>query len=48
MVVKESQGQLHKISTFLAKEKLEVLELSANEPTLEEVFINLTAKDLRD
>jgi ABC-2 type transport system ATP-binding protein len=41
-------GMLHDLSSFLAKKKIEVLELRGVEPSLEDVFINLTKKELRD
>lgn len=39
---------IYKVSKFLSDRKADVRELSVREPTLEEVFINLTKKDLRD
>jgi len=41
-------GVLHTVSSFLAKKNIEVKELRAIEPSLEDVFINLTKKDTRD
>jgi ABC-2 type transport system ATP-binding protein len=41
-------GVLHQISGFLSKRKIDVMELRSKEPSLEEVFINLTSKEVRD
>lgn len=41
-------GLIHKVSEFLSKKGAIVDELKVTEPSLEEVFINLTKKDLRD
>ena len=41
-------GILHKLSNFLEKRKAEVTELKSIEPSLEDVFLNLTSKELRD
>jgi ABC-2 type transport system ATP-binding protein len=41
-------GVLHKLSNFLEKRKVEVKELKSTEPSLEDVFLNLTSKELRD
>ncbi len=43
-----SGAVLHTISSFLAKRKVDVLEMRAMEPSLEEVFINVTGKEARD
>lgn len=41
-------GLVFSISNFLSTKKVKVKELLVSEPTLEEVFINLTSKNLRD
>ncbi len=41
-------GLLHKLSNFLERRKVEVRELRSTEPSLEDVFLNLTSKELRD
>ncbi len=41
-------GVLHKLSNFLEKKGVEVKELKSTEPSLEDVFLNLTSKELRD
>ena len=41
-------GLIYKLSSWLAKHKVVVKELRVSEPSLEEVFINLTRKELRD
>jgi ABC-2 type transport system ATP-binding protein len=41
-------GVLHRLSNFLAAKKVEVKELKSTEPSLEDVFLNLTSKELRD
>ena len=41
-------GVLHQISGLLSKRKIDVMELRAKEPSLEEVFINLTSKEMSD
>ncbi len=41
-------GVLHQVSGLLSKRKVDVMELRAKEPSLEEVFINLTNKEVRD
>jgi ABC-2 type transport system ATP-binding protein len=41
-------GVLHRISGLLSKRKIDVMELRSKEPSLEEVFINLTSKEVRD
>jgi len=41
-------GVLHQISGLLSKRKIDVMELRSKEPSLEEVFINLTSKEVRD
>ncbi len=41
-------GVLHKLSGFLEKKDVEVKELKSTEPSLEDVFLNLTNKELRD
>ncbi len=41
-------GVLHKLSNFLERRKVEVRELRSTEPSLEDVFLNLTSKELRD
>jgi ABC-2 type transport system ATP-binding protein len=38
----------HKLTEFLHKKKQKIIEISFKEPTLEDVFIYLTSKDLRD
>lgn len=43
-----SGGVINKISNFLEKKKAVVRELKVREPSLEDVFINLTRKDLRE
>ena len=42
------KGALHKLSNYLAKKHVNVKELRSTEPSLEDVFINLTKKDVRD
>jgi len=41
-------GLIHTISSFLAKKKVKVKEMDMTEPSLEEVFINVTSKQVRD
>ncbi len=41
-------GVVHKVSSFLNSRKVRVHELNVSEPTLEQVFINLTKKDLHE
>jgi len=41
-------GLIHTISSFLAKKKVKVKEMDITEPSLEEVFINVTSKQVRD
>lgn len=41
-------GVLHRLSSFLEKKGAEVKELKSTEPSLEDVFLNLTSKELRD
>lgn len=41
-------GLLHSLSRFLEKKRIEVKELRSLEPSLEDVFLNLTRKELRD
>ncbi len=41
-------GVLHRLSNFLERKKIEVKELQSTEPSLEDVFLNLTSKELRD
>jgi len=49
MIVESVEGGvLHKLSNFLATKKVEVKELKSTEPSLEDVFLNLTSKELRD
>lgn len=43
-----SGGLVHNLSKYLAGRNVKVKELRITEPTLEEVFINLTKQDLRD
>jgi ABC-2 type transport system ATP-binding protein len=48
VAVKTKEDVFHKLSEFLFTKKQKVLEIRFKEPTLEEVFIQLTKKDLRD
>ena len=48
VAVKEKDNIFHKLSEFLYKKHETVLEIRFKEPTLEEVFLQLTKKDLRD
>ena len=48
MVASVEGGVLHKLSGFLEKKDVEVKELKSTEPSLEDVFLNLTSKELRD
>jgi daunorubicin resistance ABC transporter ATP-binding subunit len=41
-------GILHSLSRFLEKKGIEVKELRSKEPSLEDVFLNLTSKEMRD
>ena len=43
-----AQGLVYKISSLLSKKKAKVRDLRVSEPSLEEVFINLTRKEFRD
>ena len=42
------EGAVQKIVEFLASHGLTLVDIDISEPTLEEVFISLTKKDLRD
>jgi len=46
--VKEKDDVFHKLSEFLHKKNQKVMEIKFKDPTLEEVFIQLTKEDLRD
>jgi ABC-2 type transport system ATP-binding protein len=48
IAVKERDDVFHKLSEFLHKEHQKVIEIRFKEPSLEEVFIHMTKKDLRD
>ncbi|VVB57289.1 Trehalose/maltose import ATP-binding protein MalK [uncultured archaeon] len=39
---------IHKLSDFLSRRRISTRDFKVREPTLEEVFINLTKKELRD
>ncbi len=41
-------GLVHKLSSHLSKKRVQVHELTVSEPTLEQVFINLTKKEFRE
>ncbi|OIO24885.1 daunorubicin ABC transporter ATP-binding protein, partial [Candidatus Micrarchaeota archaeon CG_4_10_14_0_2_um_filter_49_7] len=43
-----SGNLVHKLSAYLTQKRIAVHELNLREPSLEEVFINLTKKDLRE
>jgi ABC-2 type transport system ATP-binding protein len=47
-IKKMKQGTLQKITEFLTHKGIVLSDINMNEPTLEEVFISLTKKDLRD
>ena len=47
-VKKLPDGLIHKMSDYLYKRKLTLGDFTISEPTLEEVFIGLTKKELRD
>ncbi|MFA6328525.1 MAG: ATP-binding cassette domain-containing protein [Candidatus Micrarchaeia archaeon] len=47
-VQKMREGVVQKIVEYLARHGLELVDMNISEPTLEEVFISLTKKDLRD
>ena len=42
------EGAVQKIVEFLAAHGLDLIDIDISEPTLEEVFISLTKKELRD
>ncbi|MFH0926999.1 MAG: DUF4162 domain-containing protein, partial [Candidatus Micrarchaeota archaeon] len=42
------KAALHKVSSFLSAKGVHVKDLRISEPSLEDVFINLTKKDVRD
>jgi len=42
------EGVVQKIVEFLARQGLDLIDIDVSEPTLEEVFISLTKKELRD
>jgi len=48
ITVTKKEGVFYALSDFFAKKKLPVEEIQFKEPTLEEVFVQLTKKDLRD
>ena len=48
ITVSKKEGVFYALSDFFAKKKLPVDEIQFKEPTLEEVFVHLTKKDLRD
>jgi ABC-2 type transport system ATP-binding protein len=48
LTVKETEGIFKKLSEFLCGKKYNVTEIRFKEHTLEDVFIQLTKKDLRD
>ncbi len=48
VTVKEKDDVFHKLSEFLHKKHQKLLEIRFKEPTLEEVFIQLTKEELRD
>jgi ABC-2 type transport system ATP-binding protein len=47
-VKKLKHNMVHMLSEFVDKRNVEMKDLQINEPTLEEVFISLTKKELRD
>ena len=48
ITVKEKKGVFFKLSDFFQRKHLQVIEIKSKEPTLEDVFIHLTKKDIRD
>jgi ABC-2 type transport system ATP-binding protein len=48
VTVKEKDDVFHKLSEFLHKKHQKLLEIRFKEPSLEEVFIQLTKEELRD
>lgn len=48
IIVKKKDGVFYKISDFFHSRNIVVDEIQFKEPTLEEVFVHLTKKDLRD
>jgi len=48
ITVKDKEGVFFILSEFFKKRGLNIQEIKYKEPSLEEVFINLTKKDLRD
>jgi ABC-2 type transport system ATP-binding protein len=48
LTVKEKDDVFHKISEFLFDRNQKVYEIRFKEPSLEDVFIQLTKKELRD
>ncbi len=48
IAVKQRQGTFERLSDFFRRQGHEILEIRSKEPSLEEVFIQLTKKDLRD
>jgi len=47
-VMRMREGAVQKIVEHLARKGLKLIDIDISEPTLEEVFIGLTKKDLRD
>jgi ABC-2 type transport system ATP-binding protein len=48
IVISKKDGVFYQISDFFHRKKLQIEEIEYKEPTLEEVFIHLTRKDLRE
>ncbi len=48
ITVKQRKGTFERLSDFFRRQGHEIIEIRSKEPSLEEVFIQLTKKDLRD
>ncbi|MFH0978744.1 MAG: ATP-binding cassette domain-containing protein [Candidatus Woesearchaeota archaeon] len=48
LTVKNKEGVFYKLSDYFCSKKQRVVEIKFKEPTLEDVFIQLTSKELRD
>lgn len=48
VIAKHKERTFYKLSDLLHKKRIEVEEIKLKEPSLEDVFIQLTKKDLRD